>query len=338
MKISALIPTYNRQRYIFRAIDSVLSQIAPVDEVILVDDGSTDGTAEEIEHRFGSRIRVIRQANAGVSSARRRAVLEARGDWIAFLDSDDVWTPDRNLAMLEAIEKAPADVAWIFGNIQEVTDDGDGITTYEEHGLRVTEPLRVFEDTLSVQHPFQFGLVQGSVIKREALLAVSCFSENLKHSEDLLVGYQIACRYGVAAIPHIVTKLYRTSDLSASSLMFNESLRPDYYRARMKAFSLAIERSGKRHPWAEQYAHVVRGLCKLHVARGRGSRRLALEQFRYGFSAKSLAFASAAMFGQTGLRMWSALGKNSRERVGPDPQSETPFAIGTGADQKGSNS
>lgn len=338
MKISALIPTYNRRKHVFRAIDSVLSQTAPVDEVIVVDDGSTDGTAEEIERRFGGRIRVVRQANAGVSSARRRAVLEATGEWMAFLDSDDIWTPDRNRAMLEAIEKAPADVAWIFGNTQEVTDDGDGITTYEEHGLCIAEPLHVFEDSLSVQHPFQFGLLEGSLIKREALLAVECFSENLRHSEDLLVGFQVACRYGVAAIPDVVTKFYRTSDLSTSSLMFNESLRPDYYRARMIAYPLAVKKSGKRHPWAEQYAHVVRGLCKLRMTQGRSSRRLALEQFRYGFSAKSLAFASAAMFGQTGLKMWSALGKNSRERVGPDPQSETPFAIGTGADQKGSNS
>lgn len=303
MKISALIPTYNRRKHVERAIQSVLSQTVPVDEVIVIDDGSTDGTAEEIERQYGGSIRVIRQANAGVSSARRRAVLEARGEWVAFLDSDDVWTPDRNRAMLQAIEKAPSDVAWIFGNIQKVTDDGDGITIYEEQGLCITESLHVFEDSLSVQYPFQFGLLQGSFIKRDALVAVSCFSENLKHSEDVLIGYQVACRYGVAAIPHVVTKLYRTSDLSASSLVFNKSVRPDYYRARMEAFSLVVS-SGRRQPWGELYAETVRGLCKELSSGNQGIRSLALQQFRYGISPKSVAFFCAAAFGGPGLYFW----------------------------------
>ena len=319
MKISALIPTYNRQGYVQRAIESILAQTTPVDEIVVVDDGSTDGSAEQIERQFGNRIRVIRQTNAGVSSARRRAVLEAGGEWIAFLDSDDVWTPGRNRAMLDAIQKAPSDVAWIFGNIQQVTDDGDGITLYEEHGLSIAESLRVFEDSLSVQQPFQFGLLQGSVMKREALLEVSCFSENLKHSEDLLVGYQLACRYRVAGIPDIVTKLYRTSDLSTSSLMLNMSVRPDYYRARMEAFSLVVS-TGRRQPWGELYAETVRGLCKQPSMESRAIRKLALQQFRYGISFKSVAFLCAAVFGRPGLYLWKkfvAAGRAIQEGINP---------------------
>ena len=253
--------------------------------------------------QFGSRVRVIRQANSGVSVARRRAVLEARGEWVAFLDSDDVWTPDRNRAMLQATEKAPANVAWIFGNAQRVTDAGDGITTYEEHGLHLTESLRVFEDPLSVQDPFQFGLLVASFIKREALLAVDCFSENLKHSEDLLVGFQVACRYGVAAIPNLVTKYYRTSDLSTSSLMKNKSVWPDYYRARMTAFSLAVGK-GRRQYWAERYAEAVRGMCKEMAKENQSFRRLALQQFRYEVSFKSLFFFCVAALGGPGLYLW----------------------------------
>jgi glycosyltransferase involved in cell wall biosynthesis len=94
MRISALIPTFNRREYVQRAIESVLSQTVPVDELVVVDDGSTDGTAEVIQRRFRGHTRVVRQENQGVSGARRRAIREARSEWVAFLDSDDEWTRD----------------------------------------------------------------------------------------------------------------------------------------------------------------------------------------------------------------------------------------------------
>ena len=79
MKVSAVIPAFNRRHYIRRAIDSVLAQTVAVDEIIVVDDGSTDGTAEIVEANYGSRVRIARQQNAGVSGARRRGVQEAAG-------------------------------------------------------------------------------------------------------------------------------------------------------------------------------------------------------------------------------------------------------------------
>ena len=107
MKVSALIPTYNRRAYVMRAIESVLSQSVPADEVIVVDDGSNDDTVEQVEGRFGSKVRVVRQENRGVSGARLRAIKEARGEWIAFLDSDDEWSPGRQAYLLEALKKLP---------------------------------------------------------------------------------------------------------------------------------------------------------------------------------------------------------------------------------------
>ena len=309
MRISALIPTYNRRGYVQRAIKSVLAQTLRVDEIIVVDDGSTDGTAEQIATEFQDQVRVVRQTNQGVSGARKRAIAEASGDWVAFLDSDDEWTPERNQIFARAIAGVPAEVAWIFGNTLEITDAGAEMTQYGKLGLTVAEPVHVFEDSLSVQYPWQFGLLQSSVIKREVLLELKCFSDNLRYTEDRLAGFQVACRYKFAAVPESVTKWYRTSDLSGSSLAFamnsmaDNDLCIDYRLAAMKAFSLAAE-SVRRQPWGELYAENVRGLCIERFRKGTSSRQISLQQFRYGVSCKSVAFFCAAMLGRTGIGLW----------------------------------
>ncbi len=90
MNISVIITTYNRSFFVKRAIDSVLSQTTPAYEIIVIDDGSSDDTGEILKEYEGE-IKTIYQDNQGVSAARNRGVDLSRGDWIAFLDSDDIW-------------------------------------------------------------------------------------------------------------------------------------------------------------------------------------------------------------------------------------------------------
>jgi glycosyltransferase involved in cell wall biosynthesis len=94
MKISAVIPVYNRKQFIRRAVDSVLKQTNPVWEIIVVDDGSNDGTSKILKS-YGDCIKVIRQDNMGVSAARNAGIKVSGGDWIGLLDSDDEWLPDK---------------------------------------------------------------------------------------------------------------------------------------------------------------------------------------------------------------------------------------------------
>jgi glycosyltransferase involved in cell wall biosynthesis len=317
MSVSAIIPTFNRRSYIRRAIDSVLAQTVPVDELIVVDDGSTDGTAEYVEAQYGYKVRVLRQENGGVSAARRRGIREARGEWIAFLDSDDEWTCDRNAQLLEAARRVPAEVAWIFGDLRVVTDRGDGLTLFEKYGLVVTKYPEIFADSLTVQFPFQFGLLQGSFIRRSVLLQLDCFSAGLRTGEDLLAGFQVACGHRFAAIPSVVGRYFRTSDLEASSVVVNGMYGPDHFRSRIMSFALVIE-SGRKRPWNMLYASEVRDYCKLMAQQGAVPRSLAIQQFRYGgISAKGIAFMCAAMLGRRGIRIWNSIAEARKKHVRP---------------------
>lgn len=312
MLVSAVIPTFNRRQYLCRAIDSIVAQTLPVDEIIVVDDGSTDGSAELIETKYGSQVRIVRQEHSGVSVARHRGVAEATGEWIAFLDSDDEWMPQRNAEFVRAIAVAPSTVAWIFGDLQVVTDTGSRETIFQKRGLTICSKLHVFADPLSTQFPFQFSMLQGSVIRKNVLEYLGCFTEHLNHSEDVLAGYKVATKHRFAAIPSIVTKIYRTSDLVISSTELRGRATPDYHLARMAGFSL-IATSGTLNPWGELYAEEVRKLCKLLARRGEPFRRLARDQFRFRTSPKSLLFLAACMAGATGLKAWRRLAKAARE-------------------------
>jgi glycosyltransferase involved in cell wall biosynthesis len=314
MKVSAVIPAFNRRAYIVRSIDSVMRQTVPVDEILVVDDGSTDGTADIVKETYGEAVRVVRQPNSGPGPARRRGILEARGDWIAFLDSDDEWTPDRNRELLQAAQRLPTDVAWIFGDLRIVTDDGEKPSFFEEYGFTLEGCPQVISDSLSVQYPTLLPYLQASFIRREALLELNCFTEGLRSEDDVLAAFQIGCRYKFAAIPRAVVKYYRTSDLVSSSVAANGISRPDTYRARMKAFATVIT-SGRKRPWNSEYASAVRGLCKSLDNNEPSPRRLALEQFRYGgFGFKGVAFMCFALIGRRGIQFWNAVAA-SRRRI-----------------------
>ncbi len=106
LRISVVIPSYNGARYLPETLESVLGQTHLPDEIIVVDDGSTDNTAEVVLPYLG-RIRYIRQANGGVSAARNAGLSLATGNWVAFLDSDDVWHPDKLARQEEVVRREP---------------------------------------------------------------------------------------------------------------------------------------------------------------------------------------------------------------------------------------
>jgi glycosyltransferase involved in cell wall biosynthesis len=117
MRISVIMPAHNAERYVASALDSVLTQTLPPHEIIVVDDGSTDGTSGVLE-TYVPRIRLIRQRNSGPGAAINRAVALAEGDSLAFIDADDLWVPEK-LEIQAAALSADADLEAVFGAIQQ---------------------------------------------------------------------------------------------------------------------------------------------------------------------------------------------------------------------------
>jgi len=104
--VSVVIPTFNRSEFLSRALNSILSQTLPPYEVIIVDDGSTDDTHELIKTSFPT-VTYLYQKNSGVSAARNRGINHAKGEWIAFLDSDDEWHPEKLLKQIDVMQNNP---------------------------------------------------------------------------------------------------------------------------------------------------------------------------------------------------------------------------------------
>src|SRR5262245_27907876 len=127
--VSVIIPTYNRARLLVRSLRSVLAAIVPGDEVIVVDDGSTDETQQVLES-YQHRIRYVLGSHNGVGTARNRGIAEARNPLVAFNDSDDEWFADK-LALQRAFMQARPDVLFCFSDLGLRDEDG----TETHHGL-----------------------------------------------------------------------------------------------------------------------------------------------------------------------------------------------------------
>lgn len=218
--VSVIIPAFNRAHCVAHAVESVLAQTFQDVEIIAVDDGSTDGTAEVLE-KFGDRVRLIRQKNRGVSGARNTGVKAARGEWIAFLDSDDRWHPEKLERQLNALQKYSAKVCFTrCVNAQnEILRDIDFIasTAREPEIFYVPDP--VDSVCLSPRHP----LIQTMVAERAMLEQVGLFDESFHAAEDAEWIFRLSFLSGFLYIDRPLTTIF---EYSSNSLTYTEKLGP----------------------------------------------------------------------------------------------------------------
>ena len=187
-KISVVIPTYNRADKVLSAIESVLSQTYPDLEVIVVDDGSTDDTGQVLGEAFGHRIRYYAQPNQGASVARNKGISEARGEWIAFLDSDDFWEKDKLEWQLKALERFGSHCGGCYTDVR-FFNHPETQTMFElaEMSYRHEAEMGVNDEVLRLLvRPGGAGMVvcPSSVLARSDVVRRTGFNPKLRYSED----------------------------------------------------------------------------------------------------------------------------------------------------------
>lgn len=236
-----------------RAIHSALAQTRPVEEIIVIDDGSTDGTGEALSAEFGDRIVYVRQANAGVSAARNRGMAMARGRYFALLDSDDEWLPEKTARQVAWLE-AHADFGMVLCDVERID--------------AARQPIDVFRRRDVIDRD---GWVLGKVLQDPALAPVSAmfrrevfadvggFDEALATAEDLDFHLRVASRWQIGVVEEVLARAIRGNDgLSALSRTYAD-------------YTLVIERAvaaaGDRVPAADRQ----RALASAYLRNARGA-------------------------------------------------------------------
>ena len=214
--VTVVLPIYNRLKFLAAAFDSIRSQAMPALEVIVVDDGSTDGSADYVAALAASYphpIHYIRQENQGAYGARNTGVAAASGDYLAFYDSDDVWLPHHLSACVEALD-AHADVDWVYSASEIVDLDSGAVIApncFYSSGsprpfMRLAHEnrgrLRVITDAGAIRCQIDHGLycgLQNSVIRRRVFESLTLESASRNEAEDQLFAIRaLAARFRLA--------------------------------------------------------------------------------------------------------------------------------------------
>ena len=190
MKVSVVIPSFNRINLLERAVNSVIQQTKDPYEIIVVDDGSDDRSSEMVKQKFGSVI-LFRQKNRGVSAARNKGIEISKGDWIALLDSDDEWKPNKLEKQINALNK---DLDCFFSHTNE---------TWIRNGIRINQGKRhkkyggyIFDKCLDICR-----ISPSSVLFRKNILDhVGWFDDQLPVCEDYDLWLRITAEYRILFI------------------------------------------------------------------------------------------------------------------------------------------
>ncbi len=251
--VSAIIPTYNRRELVQRAIDSVLAQTRAVDEILVVDDGSTDGTADALAARYGDRVTVMRQANGGVSAARNAGMGAARGRYFALLDSDDLWMPEKTARQLAFLDAHP-DFGMVLCDVERVDADGAPI---DEFRRREAIPVDGWALAGVLGNP---ALVPASaMLRREVFDDIGGFDTALRTAEDLDFHLRVARRWQIGVVEGFLVRAMRGHDgLSAEASTYD-----DYVRVVERAVADCagvVDDRVRHHALASTYVRNARGM------------------------------------------------------------------------------
>jgi len=287
MSVSVVIPAHNASEFIEECIQSVLAQDWPTDEIIVINDGSTDRDYDDLA-RLASNIRVFNQLNRGVSAARNRGCALATSEYVAILDADDVWLPGKLRAQMMHLARHPtADAVFCLGMYWRPDP---------EMG-RWVRPKPVAAPAIDVDaktlhyRDFLYSIPVASstlVVKRHVWQAIGGFDESMQYAEDQHFNLRMSRSYRVDLL-NMVGMLYRQHSESATARLQKQNHWADVISGAVKSLGL-VDAAGVR----VDPTKLRRRLAKLHFSHGydhfwRGSLAVARREFWRAFRRNPLA-------------------------------------------------
>jgi glycosyltransferase involved in cell wall biosynthesis len=235
--VSFIVPAYNVSAYIVQAVSSALHQTYSNVEVVVVDDGSIDDTVQVVKKTFeeDSRVRLFSQRNSGPAAARNRALAEARGEFVHFLDADEFILPDKVEKSYALFVQYP-EIGVVYGHGIAVEPDGVTVIPMEQPPL---PSGWVFCEWLTgTMSGGTHGVVSSVMARRDAVLAVGGFNESIKGTEDWDCWLRLAARYPFAALDEKLV-YYRRTPHGVHANRLNMAL------SRLKTYQLARAYDGR---------------------------------------------------------------------------------------------
>jgi glycosyltransferase involved in cell wall biosynthesis len=213
-RVSVVLAVYNATWCIQRALDAVMAQTFPAAEieVLVCDDGSTDGTPEFVEKLYGDRVRVLRLPHKNASATRSVGLAEAKGEWLSFLDADDWWVPQKLESQLRFLEAHP-DVKWLSSDGDFVAEEGVLRDSWlADYFAPVTERVG---DLFPLLVKRCFPLMSSVLAQRDAYAAVGGINPAITYSHDYDLWLRIAAKYPCAVTTDkLIHYWYHTGSLS----------------------------------------------------------------------------------------------------------------------------
>lgn len=320
-RVSVVIPTYNRSRALVRALESVFAQTEPVLETIVVDDGSTDDT-QAVLAGFGSRVRAIRKSNGGAGAARNAGIEAARGEFVAFLDDDDAWLPEKNREQVRILDARP-EVGITSSGVLFIDAEGrpDYVQSWSDEG-------RAFDRVL-----FHNPVVTSSVlVRRSCLQGFSArFRTDIAPVEDWELWIRLCARHEIVVDPRVFVRYYASPVGAFRKTEGDRFL--EIYRRMYEGLLKEPELEALIRPhWKRVQAnlHFLAGVRHYHLRNGwRARAHLFKSVWKYPWSVRWRTVASMMLLPvgvREALRSWATRGRAPTEsppgsRSEPRPQS-----------------
>ena len=279
--VSVVIPTYNRAGIIGETIENIFQQTYPNIEIIVVDDGSTDDTVQVLKS-YGSRVRWAVQENAGPAAARNRGIRMARGEVVAFQDSDDTWHPTKIARQVSLLERAGKSVTCCVCNMT-VELPGVVVKSFNTAGLRPEIEEGIWLNVAEVLATRFLMFNQAAAVRREVLTRIGGFDESYRLMEDGELALRLSLEGPWAFIREPLAtrqdKLPRTLGHEATPLKVNQ------YNVKMREGTLRTMDSNPRYdslrPLMER--ELKRARRDLRAAQMRGSKDSVVSMIGWGW-------------------------------------------------------